>query len=194
MKKVVVFIVILLTAGFLLVSAEIIHVPGQYSTIQEGINASTWGDTVLVANGHYYERINFIDRNIVLTSEYMVDGDTLHIYDTIIDADTLVLGVADTGSVVTILDVEDSTAVIQGFTIKNGIGTRTSYYSRGGGGIFCGNGSAPTIYKNIITENNADRGGGIELRGNGRPVVRENIIRGNDAGGIYCYESQAVIQ
>jgi len=108
-------------------SATIINVPADYDTIQVAINASADGDTVLVADGHYYERINFYGKGILLTSEFMLDGDTIHIQNTIIDADTLVLGVAATGSVVCFVNGEDSTSVIQGFTLQNGIGVRYVY-------------------------------------------------------------------
>ncbi|MCD6161484.1 MAG: hypothetical protein J7K40_03605 [candidate division Zixibacteria bacterium] len=67
----------------------------------------------------------------------MLDGDTMHIQNTIIDADTLVLGVADTRSVVCFLNEEDSTSVLQGFTIQNGIGTNAFLQPRYGGEIFC---------------------------------------------------------
>ena len=35
------------------------NVPGDYSTIQEAINASQDGDNIVVSSGTYYENINF---------------------------------------------------------------------------------------------------------------------------------------
>ena len=35
-------------------------VPGEYSTIQSAIDASSNDDTILVSEGTYYENINFI--------------------------------------------------------------------------------------------------------------------------------------
>ena len=37
--------------------STVIHVPGDYTTIQAGIDASVDGDTVLVADGIYYENL-----------------------------------------------------------------------------------------------------------------------------------------
>ena len=40
-----------------ILSATVINIPADYSTIQEGINASVEGDTVLVAQGNYIENL-----------------------------------------------------------------------------------------------------------------------------------------
>ena len=46
-----------------------ISVPGDYSTIQEAINASVDGDSITVAPGTYYENINFYGKNIKVVGE-----------------------------------------------------------------------------------------------------------------------------
>jgi hypothetical protein len=44
--------------------AQIIRVPADYPTIQEGIAAASNGDTVLVEDGLYYENIDFLGKNL----------------------------------------------------------------------------------------------------------------------------------
>jgi len=199
---IVLFVVIAVSS----VTATTIHVPADTATIQGGIDMAVNGDTVLVAEGHYYERINFNSKSILLTSEFMLDGDTLHIQNTIIDADTLVLGVADTGSVVCFVNGEDSTSVIQGFTIQKGIGTIEFETYRRGGGIYCSS-SDPTISNNTISNNSISEnvssrnyGGGIYCRFHSSPTINNNTIAENSAlsylsysGGIYFRYSSSTI-
>ena len=137
MKKIIITITFFVVVIHLPASAVIINIPDDYATIQAGIDASNDNDTVLVANGQYYERINFYGKSILVTSEFILDDDTLHIQNTVIDADTLRVGVADTGSVVCFANAEDSLSIINGFTITNGIGTIIRYSSRFGGGVVC---------------------------------------------------------
>jgi hypothetical protein len=193
MKKSCAFGIMIVAFAYLPVSATIINIPDDYPTIQQGIDASADSDTVLVADGQYYERISFNGKAIFLTSEFMFDGDTLHIQNTIIDADTSEIGVADTGSVVCFVNGEDSTSIIHGFTIQNGIGTSVSIYHRSGGGIYCTNNSGPRIADNIIRENSAGAGAGICCTANSNAIISGNFITGNEENGIFSSESDPVI-
>jgi hypothetical protein len=192
---------VFLTFAYTPILARIIHVPADSSTIQSGINGAADGDTVLVARGHYYERINFYGKAILVASNFIFDSDTTTIDSTIIDADTLILGVADTGSVVVFVSGEDSTSIIQGFTMQNGIGTLTTpggaIYYRYGGGIYC-NFSSPTIKNNVIAKNytiftlyRGGQGGGISCL-HSFCIISNNIISKNDGsfgGGIHCWKA-----
>jgi len=184
----VVMALAVLICSFQIGHAKIIHVPADSSTIQGGINGAVDGDTVLVATGHYYERISFYGKGILVTSNFIFDNDTTTIDSTIIDADTLVLGVTDKGSVVTFPWDSDSTSVINGFTLQNGIGT-LGFRGRYGGGIYCIIYSSPKISNNRITHNSADFGGGICCYYSG-PLIINNLISYNSDGGILCWGTE----
>jgi hypothetical protein len=115
----------LLTIFYLLFSsillADIINVPADTSTIQGGISLANTGDIVLVADGTYYENINFKGKAITVASHYILDQDTSHISATIVDGSQR--SHPDSGSVVYFMSGEDTTSVLQGFTITGGTGT-----------------------------------------------------------------------
>ncbi|UCC78963.1 MAG: right-handed parallel beta-helix repeat-containing protein [Candidatus Zixiibacteriota bacterium] len=175
-------------------SATIIHIPADYSTIQQGINASAEGDTVLVQPGTYVENLTITDREIVLGSLFLTTGDTSYIPVTIIDGDSA-------GNVIGITNGGPTTTVI-GFTIQNGY----SYGFHTGAGIFCYGNSI--ISNNIIKDNHFlalndyKGGGGIACYGS-TAVISNNIIINNVVtdsgnyygygGGIFCFLHSSVI-
>lgn len=171
-------------------NAGILNVPSVYPTIQNAINASVSGDTVAVAPGIYFENINFRGKNIMVTSLYYLSGDTNYVYNTIINGSQPVN--ADTASCVIINSGEDSTAVLQGFTITGGHGTKwTDEHGAGvyreGGGILIAY-SAPVIQHNLIVGNQAmsltgviSSGGGGIRAGDGNPKILNNTISHNQA-------------
>ena len=163
MKKLLLLISLFLFVAFTL-KAQIIHVPADHSTIQAGINASSDGDTVLVAEGTYYENVRFMGKAITLASEFILDNDTTHISNTIIDGSQPEY--PDMGSVVMFIDGEDTTSILNGFTITGGTGTyEPELQGRLGGGIYSLNSSCKVI-NNIISNNQVEdewmaAGGGI---------------------------------
>jgi len=167
--------------------ADVINVPDEFLSIQEAVNISSDGDTVLARPGVYFENINFNGHKVVLGSLFLTAGDSSYINITCIDGNS-------SGSVVTFENGEDSDAIITGFTIRNG----SSDY---GGGIICRNNSSPRIKYNLIKENIANGsgypyfdgcGGGIHCDNSG-PEISFNTITGNIAGlsggGVCCANS-----
>lgn len=146
-----------LLALFIMYAAQLMgtihNVPDNFSSIQEAIDSSVHGDTILVEQNTYFENINYRGKNIVIGSLFLTTNDTSMISRTIIDGSA-------NGSVVTIKNNEDSTAMLIGFTIRNG---KTKY----GGGIYIASAS-PSISNCIIMNNTIEGtnpiGGGIYMR------------------------------
>lgn len=161
-------------------------------TVQAGVNTATVaeavGDSVWVAAGTYVERIAM--RAGVSLYGGFAEGDTdlaqrdPSVHPTILDGD-------QAGSVITIPSAANAGTRVDGFTIRNGSGTPSSGYRRGGG-IWCGASSSAVIANNTITGNQADRGGGIYCPSSSSLDIRDNQIVGNQAtygGGILCFSS-----
>ena len=177
-KSVLLSIALLLTAA-IPAPAETHIVPGNYATIQQAINNSNDGDVVVVEPGKYFETINFLGKNIIVTS---TDPDNREIIaTTIIDGN-------GQGSVVTFENGETPEAVLTGFTITGGYGTVNPLFGVGGeriwiwgAGIYCDHAS-PTIKGNVITNNN----GPVRIE-------RNQIVAAGYGGAIGCIESDAII-
>ncbi|MCF7920954.1 MAG: hypothetical protein K9N06_13700, partial [Candidatus Cloacimonetes bacterium] len=212
MKKQIMFLLF----TFLAIGAysTTIYIPEDYTTIQEGIDASEDGDEIIVSPGTYVENIDFVGKAIVVGSLFYTTQDTSYISQTIIDGD-------QDGSVVIFENGEDSTSVLTGFTITNGyvmgdwhesygggilcnytspslenvtITYNSAYY---GGGIYCA-GSSPRLENVTIMDNSATSGGGIYCRDNSNPSLENVTILGNSAdnhgGGIYSNFSSPVLE
>jgi hypothetical protein len=161
-----------------------VHPDSSLNKIQAAIDSTAVHDTVLVGPGIYIENINFVGKAIVVKSECGPDT-------TIIDGGNPVH--PDVGSVVTFTGGEDTTSILEGFTLTHGTGTVVdsgNYWLRCGAGIFCAR-SSPTIVGNIITDNTLAApwvfGGGIycyaELGAECSPVILDNTIANNTAVG-----------
>jgi len=174
-------------------NGTMLRVPEEYSTIQSAIDMAKNGDTVLVSEGTYHENIRFNGKNIVVASAYIFTQDLQTISKTIIDATKP--AAVDSNSAVSFLHGEDSTAVLEGFTITGGSGTKyffpygtgTNGYQEGAGVIL--HYSSATIRNNIITGNvmkpvgsTPNGGGGGIAAMYSNPRIYNNIIYNNTSG------------
>jgi hypothetical protein len=142
-----------------------LHVPSEYSTIQEAINTSRNGDVVIVAPGTYYENVQILNKGITLRGEDPCDPCKV--------ASTIING-GQSGSVINI----DSTVTetIAGLTVTNGLASA-------GGGIKCSTaGSVNVFIRNCrITGNRTTDG-----RDEWTEPPPYYTTPGGDGAGIYC--------
>jgi hypothetical protein len=169
-------IAVLVFAGNAL--ATTLYVPNNYLTIQDAIDASNPGDTIIVGSGVY----RLYSGNITITQESITLKSSYGAKKTIIEG---------RGDSPVISFMEDSRSVIDGFTITSTDETDTKALK--GGGIYCAPSSSPTIINNIITGNNAVFGGGIYCAPLSSPAIRDNVISKNSSikfgGGIFSYRA-----
>ncbi|MEA3514211.1 MAG: PKD domain-containing protein [Nanoarchaeota archaeon] len=136
-----------------------IHVPADYSTIQEAIDSPTTidGDTILVNSGTYIENVN-------VTKELILKCNDLD-YGCIVKA-------ADQS--IEVLNIMHNGVTIEGFSVQDGKGD-------GNSGIFVDTFGNCSIISNEITHNQE----GIYMKYSSNNHVANNIIHDNSNRGVY---------
>jgi predicted outer membrane repeat protein len=153
---------------------SIIDVPGDYTTIQQAVDAAVPGDEVVVADGVYVGDgnlgVDFGGKAVVLRSENGPENCILDGEDTYWPVFFFNKG-------------ETAAAEVVGFTVRNG-----EFIS--GGAVYCVS-SSPTI-KNCVFENNSvtNYGGALYCR-DGSPTFINCSFDRNSAkqGGAVCYSA-----
>ena len=170
--------------------AGTIYVPGDYPSIQAGVDAAAAGDEIVVAPGIYTSTqaghvVNMKGKAVTLRSS---DGPEV----TIIDGEGARRGVA-------CFNAETAATIIDGFTITDGLSVPYDYdgdrraiknsLEISGGGVCCY--QASLSIRNCVVVNNHTEyaGGGVSVYG-GSIHVDGCTIGGNSAaqygGGLYC--------
>lgn len=145
--------------------------------IQNYIDLSSDGDTVIVRPGHYYENLDLKGKAIALRS---LAG----------PAETILDGSLKPEPVITCRSMESNRTIIEGFTITNGSGHTEALNTVWGGGVLCIS-SQPQILGNIIMQNHVESdgfgaawGGGIFIVGppGAEPIIiQNNVLLENNA-------------
>lgn len=147
------------------VHAATLRVPTQFATIQAAIDAAAVADTVRVAPGVYPENVDFLGKAIALISEQGPKATT-------IDGRGL-------GPVIRIEHSERRPAVVEGFTIANGVADF-------GAGMLVFN-AAVEVRRNIFVDNTQREGGlgaAIGIRsGLDSPIIESNEFARNACDG-----------
>ncbi len=178
-------IVILIVIFTLHLSATIIHIPDDQPTIQAGLEQADEGDSVMVAEGIYYENIIWPE-----TAEIKLFGN---------DTETTIIDANGNGSVIRFENYAvDTLTVVANFTIQNASENGIYCYSsnpklsnliiqnNSGGGVFCFNVSPIIMDNSIIRDNSSSlRGGGIRCNYTSNAVLLHCSINNNysDLGG-----------
>jgi hypothetical protein len=165
-----------------IVKAKSIRVPEQFVNIQDAINFSNHGDTVIVEPGIYKQSINLMGKRVIVKSAG---------YGTRDIASSAVLDGDGNGPVVTFNSGESNLSVLQGFTIINGDAENTN-----GGAILITNGSRPVIRDCVIRDNKAAYGGAIAVSKQSSPLIENNTFQANQASSgrgaaIYVFDKSS---
>jgi parallel beta-helix repeat protein len=165
---------------------------GDFTGIQPAIDAALDGDTVLVQEGEYVitEPLTFDGKAITVRGEADAGETIIRMSEEPADANR--------ASVVIFENHESPESVLDGLTLTGGKGSRSEGYLRGGG-VFCGEGSAPTltnctISENSISGNSASNGGSGVYCLDSSPTLTNCTISGNSAGnggGVYCRDDSS---
>jgi hypothetical protein len=186
MKKNLFLLLAICLSGLLNSTTIIVDIEGNgdYTSIQEGVNASVNGDTVLVYPGRYYENVDYDNHTITLGSLNLTTGERHYIRETIIDGNL-------ENSCILVKRAEGEGTLLCGFTLTNGAGHLGTADSGSGGGVFLyGAYGARLEIRNCLIEHNQARysGGGICITNGSILYLSGTTIRfnyaNNSAGGI----------
>ncbi len=171
-----------------------------FDAIEEGIDASTAGDTVLVLDGTYIGAGN---------KDLDFGGKAITVRSASGDPATCVINCQDHGRGFHFHNGEDADSVVQDLTIRNANSDAGSIYCQRasptllnctiqdsvatfGAGVCCDDGASPTLTNCTMENNTASRGGGVGCSQNSCPTLTNCILRHNIAAygaGLWCFQN-----
>jgi hypothetical protein len=136
-----------------------IRVPEDMPGIQEAMNASAWGDTVLVAPGTWAGLYETPPHSLTLASHFMVSGDSTHINETIMDGE-------NQGTLLMVRTLPNNQFTLMGFTMMRGLGQATDVWvnCHFGGAIHTDQGGDVVVTDMVFTQNQSPRPGCVFLQ------------------------------
>ncbi|MCB2213382.1 T9SS type A sorting domain-containing protein [bacterium] len=175
--------------------ATLYRVPSMYPSIQAAVDSAPGepGDTVLVEPGRHVENVHIYGKELVLASEFVLNGDPATITATVIDGSAM--NGADTASTVLWTDIPGTTSEIRGLTIIGGDGTNVNDSGalfREGGGLCVWSDNERdgylSILDNVFRDNNVvSQGVNMPIGGGGMTIwwtditMKRNVFYNNYA-------------
>ena len=160
-----------------------LQVPGQYATIQDAINASVSGDTILVAPGTYTQSLNFNGKLIDVQSRGGSSVTTLSIPSG--GTGVNITGAAEFAG----FNITPASGTNAQGVVANGTGSlikNNTFYNLGSGSDAAvqGNNASPILDGNVFNDCHSDTqvGNGVVGFVNGSSPVIENNVFENNAG------------
>ncbi len=131
-------------------------------SVQDAINASQTGDTLILEDGEYLENLVVNGIGLTIASRYLLDGNSAHIQGTIVNGGN---GTGDTLSCLLIDNTDGLATMVVGLTFSDGHGTPTALVENqiAGGAIFSL--SDLSIDHCVIRKSTAMYGGGLFIQG-----------------------------
>ena len=140
---------LLLTA---VAAANVLRVPEDFAAIQQAMDVSLVGDTVVVARGRWVGLLESPTHSLTLCSEFLFSQDSTDVIETVLDAEFQ-------GTLMTVNTCEEDVFRIFGLTMVHGQGQQTDIYSHcdRGGAIHVVHDGNLTLQSSIVAHNRAPR-------------------------------------
>ena len=140
---------LLLTA---VAAANVLRVPEDFAAIQPAMDASSVGDTVVVARGTWVGLLESPTHSLTLCSEFLFSQDSTDVIETVLDAEFQ-------GTLLTVNTCGDALFRIYGLTLEHGQGQQinSGVNCDFGGAIHVANDCNLTLQSSIVAHNRAPR-------------------------------------